>query len=151
MEKDKLIIRKINENDYEKNYLQLLNQLSKFDIDKISRRDFKNMIYKLSLNHQITVIEYKNIIIGTATLIIEQKIIHNMGCVGHIEDVVVDKDYRGYSIGKLIIDELVEIAKKNKCYKVILNCNKNNIGFYEKCGFVDKLHNMEKTIDHQVV
>ena len=53
----------------------------------------------------------------------------------HIEDVVVDNMYRGNRTGKLLIEELIKIAKHYKCYKVILDCSKENVPFYEKCGF----------------
>ena len=74
-------------------------------------------------------------IVGTITLIIEPKIIHNGSSVGHIEDVVVNKDFRNKGIGKLLIDYVVEIARKAGCYKVILDCDENNVNFYQKSGF----------------
>jgi glucosamine-phosphate N-acetyltransferase len=79
-----------------------------------------------------------NTIIATGTIILEPKFIHNNGTVGHIEDIVVDKDKNGLGIGKKLIDELVNIAINNGCYKVILNCSETNIGFYEKAGFKTK-------------
>ena len=79
-----------------------------------------------------------NIIVGTVTLLIENKIIHNGSKVGHIEDVVVDFNHRKLGIGKLLIDYCLDIAKKEGCYKVILDCDDENIKFYEKCGFKEK-------------
>ena len=63
----------------------------------------------------------------------ETKLIHNFGRVAHIEDVVVDKSMQGYGLGK----KLLEIAKKESkdCYKIILDCSSENVGFYKKCGF----------------
>ena len=60
------------------------------------------IVGNIDLNHQIFVIENKdtNHIIGTLTILIEQKVIHNMGKVGHIEDVVIDNKYRGRGLGK---------------------------------------------------
>ena len=75
------------------------------------------------------------IMVGMGTLLIEHKLIHNGSCVGHIEDIVVDGKYRNMKFGKKIIDELVNIAKEKQAYKVILNCNEEKIGFYQKCGF----------------
>ena len=37
-------------------------------------------------------------IIGSTTLLIEQKFIHDGGKVGHIEDVVTRKGYEGFGI-----------------------------------------------------
>ena len=74
-------------------------------------------------------------IVGTVTLLIEDKIIHGGSAVGHIEDVVVHSNYRKLNIGRLLINYCVELAKERGCYKVILDCDNNNIPFYEKCGF----------------
>lgn len=43
----------------------------------------------------------KSRIAGSATLVVEQKFIHNTGTRGRIEDVVVSDDYRGKQLGKL--------------------------------------------------
>jgi len=74
-------------------------------------------------------------IIGTATLLIEQKFIHNGGKVGHIEDVATRAGYEGIGVGKEIIQRLIEISKDQQCYKIILDCDDKVIGFYEKLGF----------------
>ena len=67
--------------------------------------------------------------------------------MGHIEDVVVDTTYRGYGLGKKIIGVLVDHAKKMGCYKVILDCSNKNVGFYEKCGFVQHEVEMRLYLD----
>ena len=74
-------------------------------------------------------------IVGCATLLVEDKIIHDGGRVGHIEDVTVDQNHRDQGIGKQLIEHCVRIAKERGCYKVILDCDEKNIKFYEKCGF----------------
>lgn len=52
--------------------------------------------------------------------------------MGHIEDIVIRKEYRGRNLGKRLIDLLKQIANVNTCYKVILDCGEHNVGFYEK-------------------
>lgn len=74
-------------------------------------------------------------IIGTATLLVEQKFIHNGGKVGHIEDVAVRKEYEGNGVGSDIVKKLIELAKEKECYKIILDCNEKNIPFYQNLGF----------------
>lgn len=44
--------------------------------------------------------------------------IHNLGMVGHIEDIVVNKDQQGKKLGLRIIEALDYIAEKVGCYKV---------------------------------
>ena len=54
---------------------------------------------------------------------------------GHIEDVSLDKEYRGRKLGIKMIECLKEIGVINDCYKIMLDCDDNNLGFYEKVLF----------------
>lgn len=74
----------------------------------------------------------KKQIVGSGTLVIEQKFIRQQGKAGHIEDIVVSEQYRGKKLGKRLIELLKQIALANECYKVILDCSQHNVGFYEK-------------------
>ena len=79
------------------------------------------------------------------TLFIEYKIIHSFGKVGHIEDIVISKNFRGKGYGKFLIKKLMKIAKDDfKVYKVILNSSDKNIPFYENCGLTKKENQMVK-------
>ena len=69
---------------------------------------------------------------------VELKFIRNCGKCGHIEDVVVDKTYRGLRLGLRVIEALIEAAREAGCYKVILDCSTDNAAFYEKAGLVRK-------------
>tara|TARA_X000001036_G_scaffold433397_1_gene470943 strand:+ start:1418 stop:1822 length:405 start_codon:yes stop_codon:yes gene_type:complete len=71
-------------------------------------------------------------IVGTACLYILNKVNRK---VGLIEDVAVLPSYKGKGIGLKLINHLLNIAKKRKVYKVILNSNKKNESFYHKAGF----------------
>ncbi|PIO63929.1 hypothetical protein TELCIR_14459 [Teladorsagia circumcincta] len=51
-------------------------------------------------------------VVGAATLVIEWKFIHQAGCRGRVEDVVVDKEMRGKKMGALLNKVLVGLAKK---------------------------------------
>ena len=126
--------RYLQKKDYNLNYLDLLEQLTKVNKELISRNDFSNFIDNLNENHQIIVVELDNNIIATGTILIENKLIHGISKVAHIEDIVVDKKSRGMGLGKKLISFLLNIAENKKCYKTILNCKKENIKFYEKCG-----------------
>jgi glucosamine-phosphate N-acetyltransferase len=86
-----------------------------------------------------------NQLIGSITILIEQKFIHNGGKVGHIEDVVTKKEYEGMGIGKALVLKALDFAKENTCYKVILDCSKSNVEFYKKIGF--KEHEVSMRID----
>jgi glucosamine-phosphate N-acetyltransferase len=84
-------------------------------------------------------------IVGSITILVEQKFIHDGGKVGHIEDVVTRKGYEGIGVGKALVLKALNFAKQNKCYKVVLDCSRSNIGFYEKVGFRE--HEVSMRID----
>lgn len=55
-----------------------------------------------------------------------------------LEGVVVDESTRGQGVGKAITQYAIELAKKNKCYKIIFTSGtdrKEAHEFYEKLGF----------------
>ena len=136
--------RNLQKNDFNLGYLDLLSQLTEVNKNNISSEKFSNFIDKLGENHKIIIIINNNKIIATGTLLIENKIIHSISKVGHIEDIVVDSNSKGLGIGKQIVNYLTNLAKENNCYKVILNCNDHNIGFYQKCGYQKKETQMVK-------
>ena len=74
-------------------------------------------------------------IVGTASVLIERKMLHHGSKVGHIEDVVVDSNQRISGIGKELIKKCVEQCRYKGCYKAILDCSDENIPFYEACDF----------------
>ncbi|KZF20903.1 glucosamine 6-phosphate N-acetyltransferas-like protein [Xylona heveae TC161] len=74
-------------------------------------------------------------IVSTGALIVERKFIHNLGLVGHIEDIAVARDQQGKKLGLKIIQALDYVAQQVGCYKTILDCSEANEGFYVKCGF----------------
>ncbi len=74
-------------------------------------------------------------VVGTASLLVERKFIHNGSCAGYIEDVSVREGYQGNGIGRQLITRLIAIAKEHDCYKIILGSDQPNKGFYERLGF----------------
>lgn len=124
-------IRKIQKDDV--GVLSLLSQLSDtVDNNSTLFEDYVNNIPKYQ--HTL-VIELDGAIVGVGTIFIEKKLIHSFGNVGHIEDIVIDRRVRGKGYGKLLIQNLIQIANSTGCYKCILNCSTENIPFYKSCGF----------------
>jgi len=137
-----IIIREIEEDDLEKGFLETLDFLRKTsDIDKNKAKEILKKI-KQNPNHIIHVAVDDNKIVGSTTLLIEQKFIHNGGLVGHIEDVVVRKDYEGKGVGTKLIRSLIACAKEKNCYKTILDCKDDVKAFYEKIGFHEESNGM---------
>jgi len=128
-------IREIEEDDLERGFLESLDFLRKAsDIDKNKAYDILRKI-KQNPDHVIHVALDNNKIVGSTTLFIEQKFIHDGGRVGHIEDVVVRKDYEGRGIGMKLVISLLNRAKEKNCYKTILDCKDDLKIFYERIGF----------------
>lgn len=127
--------------DFDKGYLTLVEQLSNYHME-MTRDSFDNMIGQPLYPHTV-VIEDKGKIVACGSLLIIRKI-HTRN-IAQIEDVVVDKDYRGKGLGKAIINYLIEMTKRTlNCYKIILCCKDSNRTFYEKCGF--KVEGLEMCI-----
>ena len=120
-----MIYRNISRNDFSQ-FKELIN--SKFSYDHFCSF-LKNI---LNENHIIIVLEMNNNIIGSGTILIEEKLTYG-GCkMGHLENIIINKKYRGKGYGEKLIKELLRICKENKCYRVDLNCNKELEKFYEK-------------------
>eukprot|EP00658_Telonema_sp_P-2_P033723 TRINITY_DN24698_c0_g1_i1.p1 TRINITY_DN24698_c0_g1~~TRINITY_DN24698_c0_g1_i1.p1 ORF type:complete len:171 (+),score=48.80 TRINITY_DN24698_c0_g1_i1:128-640(+) len=140
LEEHGLAIRTLVRDDFNNGFLGLLAQLT--TVGEIPKAFFEETLQTIedSRRQHMLVIEdlSKEQVIATATLLVERKFIHQAGFAGHIEDVVCDKSVRGKGLGKKIIEAVVALARACGCYKVILDCEDMNVGFYEKCGFVQK-------------
>lgn len=120
--------------DYE--YLRLLSQLS--GSEPTERVDFLQIweSYTSSPAHIYIAIDLDtDKVVGSASVFIERKILHNGSAAGHIEDVVVDEHYRGYGIGNDLIQRCLLTAEQYGCYKVVLDCADDVVDFYSKLGF----------------
>ena len=110
-------IREIRENDLENGFLETLDFLRKAsDLDKSKAKEILEKI-KQNSNQIIQVAIDDKKIVGCITLLIEQKFIHDGGLVGHIEDVVVRKDYEGKGIGMMLVTSMLERAKEKIAIK----------------------------------
>ena len=79
-------------------------------------------------------------VIGFGSLHLSRKI--RGGIIGFIEEIAVIENYKGRGIGKLIIQELIDNARNEKCYKLVLECRDEKKFFYEKLGFNCSGHSM---------
>jgi len=136
--------RPLRRDDYEKGFPSILSQLTA--VGDVTQKDFQNSFDRMkeSANtYYVTVIEdvNKGVVIGSATLLLEQKFIHDCAKRGRIEDVVVDDQYRGKHLGKILLTTLVSLCKHLDCYKISLDCRDQMIPFYETLGFVKEPNN----------
>ncbi len=139
-------IRKLEEKDLFRGFLTSLDSLKKAsDLNENKAKDVFNKI-KSNPNHLVFVVILDDKVAGSTTLLIEPKFIHQGGNVGHIEDVVIAKEFQSSGIGEKLINFVLEYAKKNDCYKTILDCSDDVKPFYEKIGF--KKHSNCMRFDH---
>jgi glucosamine-phosphate N-acetyltransferase len=142
-------IRLIQEKDLSNGFLESLDSLRM--ASNMDKTKAKKVLKTIQSNpyHIIFVAELPNgQIVGSTTLLIEPKFIHNGGLVGHIEDVVVSKKFQGLNIGKKLMDFSLKYAQEHGCYKTILCCMDDIIKFQKKNGF--KIHGVEMRFDHNV-
>ncbi|KAF6201836.1 hypothetical protein GE061_004231 [Apolygus lucorum] len=133
-----LVVRPLSLLDYSKGYTSVLEQLTA--VGDVTEKSFKETFNKMKScenTYYVTVIEDTNTgeVIGTGTLLIEQKIIHSCASRGRLEDIVVSDVYRGKQLGKLLVLLLTQLSKTLNCYKVSLDCKDSNRPFYEGVGY----------------
>lgn len=134
--------RRLQRDDFNKGFLELLNQLapvkdfSKEFFDKIFN-DFEKTPQK-----HVFVSEHNGKIVCSGTLLLERKFFFNGANFGHIEDIVVDKSWRGKGVGLQLIEKLKEDGKENNCVRLVLDCVDDKKDFYVKCGFYRKGNQM---------
>ncbi len=94
-------------------------------------------------------VDKDNTVLGYAFCIFERHINDNILTdvkTLYIDDLCVDKSFRGKHIGKQLYDYAVSFAKENGCYNLTLNvwnCNDSAIKFYEKCGLKPQKTHLE--------
>jgi glucosamine-phosphate N-acetyltransferase len=135
----KLKVREIEKRDLTNGFLLTLTNLSELGNIGSDLRRAEAVLSAIIANplHKIFVaVDHDTLeIIGSTTLLIEQKFLHDGSKAGHIEDVVTRKGYQGLGVGSALIGHALWFAKMAGCYKVILDCSEANIGFYQKAGF----------------
>ena len=129
------IIRELRKEDLGNGFLTTLDSLRQ--TSDIDQNKAEEIFEKINSNpdHVIVVAELDGKIVGTYNTSDRDKIYSQGGLVGHIEDVVVDKNFQGQKIGEKIMKYLLEFAKNRGCYKTILDCTDDVKPFYEKLGF----------------
>lgn len=131
--------RKLKLTDYDNQYLETLKVLT--TVGEISKEEFTELYNHWSslpsIYHPYVITNASGIVVATGMLFVEKKLIHECGKVGHIEDISVAKSEQGKKLGYYLVTSLTKVAQENDCYKVILDCSPENVGFYEKCGYKD--------------
>ena len=148
-ENSQVQIKELEKDDLIDSFFDTLSNLTEIGKD-VYNKGFSQKIFeeiRKSSNIKIFVAIKDRDIVGSITSIIEQKFIHNGGKICHIEDVVTRKGFENLGIGSALVKTILELARQEKCYKVILNCSEDNSNFYEKLGFYKHDTGMRYNID----
>lgn len=128
-----ITIRELEIGDFQKGFLETLDHMSKTDLSAEEAIVVWRVRCMAGVRTLVAVIDGK--VVGTASLILEQKYIHKGGMIGHIEDVAVHPDHNGKGVGSELIRHLNQLATDLRCYKVILSCFQDLVPFYSRLGF----------------
>lgn len=88
--------------------------------------------------YKVFVAEDNQMIIGACSLIIIDNLGHEGSKIALAENVIVSSAFRGCGLGRRMMLFLMEQAKAEKCYKLMLSSNKKRVSahkFYEQLGF----------------
>jgi len=141
---DGFVVRPLSSKDYDRGFLDILGQLT--SVGQITKEQFLEHFHEMRLcpnTYYITVIVDTQLdrIVGSGTMVHERKFIHQCGSRGLIEDIIVNNEYRGKQLGKILLAILVEIGKAVGCYKITLNCKDELVKFYNSFGLVKESGN----------
>lgn len=135
---DDLVMRPMRRDDYGRNYLGMLSQLTK--IGDISQEQFEKRFDQMQAcmgtYYTFVIVDVaKDKIAGSITHVYEQKFFRNTGARGRIEDVVVDAAYRGKKLSKMLLDVAGQLSVQLGCYKLSLECEDELKKLYMQFGF----------------
>ena len=77
-------------------------------------------------------------IVSTCNITLVPNLTRNGKSFAVVENVITDNDYRKQGIGKKVIENAIQYAKENNCYKVMLLSSAQRTEshkFYESIGF----------------
>jgi len=91
-------------------------------------------------DYHILIGEYMGQIVSSVTMIIIKNLTCDMRPYALIENIVTDTNHRNKGYAGLLMDKAVEIAKDNRCFKImLLNASSDDATatLYKKAGFTD--------------
>ena len=135
-------VRELVPDDLDNGFLESLDSLLP-GTSRLERSNARTVLAEIRSNplHRIfvAVIPQREsggeVVVGTTTLLVEPKFIFNGGRVGHIEDVSIRSGYQNMGLGRRLVLHVTQVAKEMGCVKIVLDCSKETMPFYEKLGY----------------
>lgn len=86
-------------------------------------------------------------IVGTITVLIEQKLTRWGAQAAHIEEIIARKWYQGQGIGGKLVQLAIDYAKQQGCYKIIGDTRDELVPRFAKFGFDSPERMIRKYLD----
>ena len=130
-----MMVRRMRPGDLDSGLLESLDSLS--PASGMDRAAARAVLERAAADpsREVFVAESGGRVVGSLTLLLEEKLIHGGGLAGHIEDVAVDSRAQGGGAGRALVERALREARERGCYKTVLDCSEDLAGFYEKMGF----------------
>jgi len=134
-------IRKATENDAEVLKELYFNHLTVYPpTEEQSMTTWREMLRRFAANdnYHILVLELDGKIVSSLTLVIIENLTHNLCPYALIENVATHADHRGKGFASSLMNYASEIAKKCRCYKIMLltgSKKESTLNFYRSNGF----------------
>jgi len=131
--------RELNKNDLPsllELYVQLNDENDGFDL-QMARKIWETEIEGNKNIHYFGAVENARVL-STCYCVIIPNLTRGCRSICFVENVVTHKDYRKQGLGRKVIEMAVETARRNNCFKVILQSGsgrKEAHIFYEGLGF----------------
>jgi GNAT superfamily N-acetyltransferase len=118
--------------------LELYKQLNPNDnaVDEISVKNIWENIKHQNIKYFVA--KENGIIIASCYICVMPNLTRGGKLIGFIENVITDINYRKKGIGKKVMENAINYAREQNCYKVILQSGNKRTdahGFYESMGF----------------
>lgn len=131
--------RFLRESDYDRGFIDVLSHLT--NVGRWDPKKWKQHFARYEEDdRRLTVVAHcaaPDLIVGTASMILEEKFIHGGRLLAHLEDVVVLPTSRRQNVATTLVQTLVDWARNREVYKIRLTCKAENVTVYESMGFFE--------------
>jgi glucosamine-phosphate N-acetyltransferase len=111
-------IRRLQPEDFEHGFWDTLHHLTSVGSTDLSKAlEVYNQMKQVGMYNTFVAVTDEGEVVGLITLLVDQKFARSFAKAGHIEDVVVRKEYEGRGIGSALLAAAEEEAKRQGCYK----------------------------------
>ena len=122
--------------NYFNSYMDTLHTfISEWELTPSSMKENLEIMLNQDIHVIIAIDEEKDEVVGTCTVIVEQKLLRWGAKAAHIEELITRKERQGKWIGKTLVNLALDLAKQHWCYKMIADTRDELVPRFEKFGF----------------